>query len=62
MIIKKLYLNDEKFLNVFIHIYQQKTDFIFFVIIIIKLNVDLILIQNLIMNLFNNAKIDDNNY
>src|SRR5213083_533633 len=39
MIIKELYLNDEKVSNVSIHIYQQKTSSIFFVTIIIRLNV-----------------------
>ena len=39
MMTEKLYLNDEKVLNFFIHVYQQKTDSIFFVTITTRLNV-----------------------
>ena len=39
MMTEELNSNDEKVLNVFIHIYQQKTDSIFFAVITIKSDV-----------------------
>ena len=36
LITKKLFLNEDKIINVFIYLYQKKTDSILFIIIIIR--------------------------